>query len=142
MIEAKSLGLQEASQIVEAVLKAAAETEPPDRPMSVAVVDASGDLVCFARMDGASALTVHMAINKAYTAARWKMDGTRIQNMIKDGRDITWFGDPRYAPIGGGILVKASDGSIVGAVGTSGRVAMAPMGDEELARIGAKAVSL
>jgi len=138
MIENKSLELKEARQVAEAVLQAAVETEPPDRPMTVAVVDPSGELIYLARMDGTDAASVRCAVNKAYTAVQWKEDCIDIQNMIKDGRDVAWYGDPRCAPIGGGVLIKASDGSIVGAVGTSGRVAMAPMGDEELARIGAK----
>jgi len=109
--------------------------------MSIAVVDPSGDLIYFARMDGATASTAHMAINKGYTAVRQRRDCIEIQNQLMEGRDIAWYGDPRYAPLGGGVLIKASDGSIVGAIGTGGRIAMAPMGDEEIARIGAKAFS-
>jgi len=36
---------------------------------AAAVVDAGGELVCMARMDGASALNARMSVNKAYTAA-------------------------------------------------------------------------
>ena len=142
MIEYKSLGSDEARQIAEAAVKAAAETEPPDRPMSIAVVDPSGDLIYFVKMDGAGINTAHLAINKAYTAVRWRKGCFEIQNMIKDGRDIAWFGDPRYMPVPGGVLIKASDGSIVGAIGTSGRRGETPTGDEQLARIGAEAVQL
>ena len=48
MIETKSLGLEEARKAAEAALKAAAETMPPDGPMSIAVVDPNGDLIYFA----------------------------------------------------------------------------------------------
>jgi glc operon protein GlcG len=143
MIKAASLDLEEARKIVEAVVEAARATKPPDRPMSVAVVDNAGILISFARMDGASANTARMAINKAYTAIYWKRDTAEMQNWIKDGRDISWFGDPyKNAPIPGGVLIKSSDGCIVGAVGTSGRAALGPMGDEELAQIGAKALRI
>jgi len=143
MIEAKSLGLEEARQIAEAALKAAAETKPPDRPMSIAVVDSSGNLTYFARMDGASPNSVNMAINKAYTAIRWKRDCIDIMNgFVRTGGDMAWFGDPRYAPVPGGVLIKSGDGTIVGAIGTSGRVGETPVNDEELARIGAKAAKV
>jgi glc operon protein GlcG len=140
MIKTASLDLEEARKIVDTVVEAARTTKPPNRPMSVAVVDNAGVLISFARMDGASPNTARMAINKAYTAIYWKRETAEMQDWIKDGRDISWFGDPyRNAPIPGGILIKSSDGCIVGAVGTSGRAAMGPMGDEELARIGASA---
>lgn len=54
-------------------------------------------------------------------------------------RDIVWFGEHRHAPIPGGVLIKDAQGRIVGAVGTSGRVADAPGGDEDVAQAGAKA---
>lgn len=139
MLEKRSLGLDEARPIVESVLEAA-RTAKPGRPMSVGVVDNAGVLICFARMDGASPLTARMAVNKAYTAIQWQRDTREVQNMMKEGRDISWFGDPdRQAPVPGGVLIRLSDGTIAGAVGTSGRTADE---DEELALIGAGAVHL
>jgi uncharacterized protein GlcG (DUF336 family) len=140
MIETKRLGLEEARKIIEAVLKAAAETMPPDRPVCIAVVDPNGDLIYFARMDGTVAGQVIMSLNKAYTAARLTRDSIELQRMVKQGEDIVWFGDARYTPVPGGVVIKASDGSVLGAIGISGRPVTAPRGDEELARIGAKAV--
>jgi glc operon protein GlcG len=140
MIETKSLGLEEARKIAETVLEATVNTMPPGRPMVVAVVDPHGDLIYFTRMDGTVALQVNMAINKAYTAARLRRDTVELQKILKEGEDIAWFGDVRHTPIPGGVLIKAKDGSILGAVGTSGRPAMGPMGDEELARIGARSI--
>lgn len=137
MQEKRSLGLDESRPIVDAVLEAARTTKP-GRPMSVGVVDNAGVLICFARMDGASPITARMAVNKAYTSIQWQRDTREVQNMMKEGRDIAWFGDPdRQAPIPGGILIRSSDGTIAGAVGTSGRTADE---DEELALIGAGAV--
>ena len=130
--------LKEAQEMGEAMLNFASETKP-GRPMSVAVLDEAGVLVCCNRMDGASPLTVRMAINKAYTAIDWRRDTKEIQEVFFTGdtkRDIVWFGEPRHAPIPGGVLLKAEDDSIVGAIGTSGRKAEE---DEELARVGAKA---
>ena len=120
MQQKTSLGLEEGRAIVEKVLEAAQKTEPPKAPMTVAVVDRAGDLIYFARMDGASPQSARMAINKAYTAIQWQRDTREVQNMMKEERDIAWFGDPgRQAPVPGGILIRSSDGTIAGAVGTS-----------------------
>ena len=144
MIEKRTLGLEEARIIVEAMLEAA--TKKPGGPSSFAVVDNSGIPIYLARMDGASPLTVRVAINKAYSAIDTQWDTkdmfARIQKLSeieKVPRDIGWWGEPRLSAIPGGVLVKSSDGSIVGAVGTSGRTADE---DEELARIGASAVNV
>ena len=34
-----------------------------------------------------------------------------------DRRDIAWFGDPRFAAVWGGIVLRAADGAILGASG-------------------------
>jgi len=124
MIEGKSLGLEEAQRIVDAMLEYSSETKP-GRPMSHAVVDSAGILIYFARMDGASAITRRMAENKAYTAIMWKRDTREVAELLKDrGRDIVFFGEPdRQAAVPGGVPIKLSDGSIAGAVGSSGRLA-------------------
>jgi glc operon protein GlcG len=140
MIEGKSLGLEEAQRIVDAMLEYSSETKP-GRPMSHAVVDSAGILIYFARMDGASAITRRMAENKAYTAIMWKRDTREVAELLKDrGRDIVFFGEPdRQAAVPGGVPIKLSDGSIAGAVGSSGRLADE---DEEVALVGASTVHI
>jgi uncharacterized protein GlcG (DUF336 family) len=143
MQEAKSLGLKEARKIVDAIIEAA-EKDITDtvegRPMGTAVVDRHGDLVCFARMDGASPLTVHMSIYKAQTAMLIKRDTITQRSLNEKVHLMPYeFCWPTYTTIPGGVLIRTKDDAIVGAVGTSGRHPWAPMGDEELARVGAKA---
>ena len=130
--------LQEAKEILEVMLKFSTETKQ-GRPFSLAVLDAAGILVGFNRMDGASPLTARMAINKAYTAIDWRRNTKEVQERLFSGetkRDVAWFGEPRHAPIPGGVLLKAEDGTIVGALGSSGRTAEE---DEEVVQIGAQA---
>jgi len=140
MIEIKSLGLEEARRIVDTMLEYSSVTKP-GRPMSHAVVDSAGILICFARMDGASAITRRMAENKAYTAIMWKRDTREVAELLKNrGRDIVFFGEPdRQAAVPGGVPIKSSDGSIAGAVGSSGRLADE---DEEVALVGASTVHI
>ena len=143
-----SIKMEEAGKVIGAMLKAAIKTpENPNNPMAAApmalvVVDTSGAPVYLVRMNGASTLNARVAMNKAYTCIDTRRDTIDSENMLKKtGRDIANFsgGEPRLSYIPGGVLIRSKDGSIVGAIGTSGRQAMAPMGDEELARIGAKA---
>jgi uncharacterized protein GlcG (DUF336 family) len=116
----------------------------PGRPFSIAVVDSAGIIVSLDRMDGSAPLTVRVAINKAFTAIDWRMDTKVIRERLFAGggplppdtnRDMAWFGEPRNAPIPGGVLLRDETGKIAGAIGTSGRTAEE---DEELARVGEK----
>ena len=109
-----------------------------DTPISITVLDDQKQTV--QTLDTTTTAKVIMSLNKAYTAARLTRDRIELQKMVKQGEDIAWFGDARYTPVPGGVVIKANDGSILGAIGISGRPVMAPMGDEELARIGAKVV--
>ena len=135
----KKLGLDEARVVVEAVLGAASGR---NLRFAAAVVDSGGELVYFARMDGASPLNARMAVNKAYTATKWRHNTRAIQDRLfdmglgDDRRDIAWFGDPRFTAVWGGILLTGADGEVLGAVGESGGT---PAQDEELGQIGANA---
>ena len=152
MLKERMMGLdikmKDARKVIEAMLEAAVNTpEDPNNPMAASpmafvVVDTAGAPVYLVRMDGATTLNARVATNKAYTAIETRRDtidsGTRLK---KTGYEIAMFqgGEPRLTYIPGGVLIRSKDGFIVGAIGTSGRAALGPMGDEELARIGAKA---
>jgi len=134
--------LNEAQEILEAMLKYMSEKKP-GKISSFVVVDGTATPVCLVRIDGAPPLTVRMCGNKAYTAIEWGRDTKEVREGLFRGlaptgepvRDIAWFGDPRYTPIWGGVLLKNKDGRIVGAIGASG---LAFDEDEELAQVGAK----
>lgn len=135
---ADKLGLEEARTVVETILE---EASKRGLIMAGAVVDAGGDLVYLARMDGASALNARMSHHKAYTAVKWQQDTRAIKERLFDmslgdnRREITWFGDPMYTPVWGGILLKSSAGAILGALGESGAPAEV---DEEIGRAAAE----
>lgn len=131
------LNSRTARAIVDAMLAAAAER---NLRFTAAVVDSGGELLCFGRMDGASPLTARMAVNKAYTSAKWTQDTKALKKRLFDHalgaeiRDIAWFGDSRFTPIWGGVILRDADGTVVGAIGGSGGT---PDQDEELGQIGA-----
>lgn len=135
---AEKLGLDEARVIVDTML---AEGSKRGLNFAGAVTDAGGDLIHLARMDDASALNARMSFHKAYTAVKWKRNTRAIQdqlfamNLGDDRREISWFCDPMYTPVWGGILLRSSAGAILGALGQSGGTKEQ---DEEIGQIAAK----
>ncbi len=114
---------EQASRIIEAVL-AQVEQLPTNRRAVVAVTDSHGDLIAFARMDGAPLSSINIAMNKAYTAARSEKTTQKIgkdSRHPETGFDIHYFSDPRFVGWGGGVPVRR-DGKVVGAIGVSGLV--------------------
>lgn len=135
---ADRLGLAQARAIVEAML---VEAEKRKLKFAAAVVDAGGDLIHLARMDGASALNARMSYNKAYTATKWQRDTRVLKERLFDmslgdeRREVSWFCDPLYTPIWGGIVLRSPDGTMLGALGESGGTYQQ---DEEIGQLGAK----
>ncbi len=114
---------EQASRIIEAVI-AQVEQLPTNRRAVAAVVDSHGDLIAFARMDGAPLSSINIAMNKAYTAARSEKTTQKIGKDVRHpetGFDIRYFSDPRFVGWGGGVPVRR-DGKVVGAIGVSGLV--------------------
>lgn len=106
----------------------------------VAVADSHGDPICLARMDGARVSSIHIAMNKAWTAARERKPTKAIGDAVRSpekGYDIAYYGDPKYVGWGGGIPVWRN-GEVVGAVAVSGL-----SGDEDaaLATIGVELIA-
>ena len=136
---ATRLGLDEARMIVDVML---AEAQQRDIKFAAAVVDAGGDLIHLSRMNGASALNARMSYNKAYTATKWQMDTKVLKTRLFDmslgdeRREVTWFCDPLYTPVWGGIVLRDGDGTMLGALGQSGGTYLQ---DEEIGQIAAKA---
>lgn len=93
------------------------------RPISVAIVDARGDLVAFGRMKGAPFRTCTIAVNKAYSAVYMNRSTQEFGKMLADsGMQAGWFGDGRVTGLPGGVLIKDGD-DIAGAIGVSGLAA-------------------
>ena len=87
-------------------------------------------------MDGASALTARMAMNKAYSAASFGRDTRAVNAWFKEaGKDVAWYDDHRLTVVHGGVCISLGDGTLVGAIGASGRHE-----DEALSLVGLKAI--
>ena len=89
-------------------------------PQVVAVLDESGLLKAFCRMDGAALVSLEVAQNKAYTAL-FGMPSQDFYNFIKDDPALLAGVPhiPRIAIFGGGLPIKVGD-KVVGGIGVSG----------------------
>jgi uncharacterized protein GlcG (DUF336 family) len=105
-------------------LISAAEEEAAaiDQPLTIAVVDESGVLKAFVRMDGAPLLTVQLAQDKAYTAAGFGLTTGEWRDMLAADAQLAIAAPAainRLVAIGGGAPISI-DGVIVGGIGVSG----------------------
>jgi glc operon protein GlcG len=133
----QTIDYSEARQIVDLIVDKAAQMQ---KAAAIAVADSHGDLICFARMDGAPVSSIRIAMNKAWTAARERKPTREIGEKVKHpekGHDIAYYGDAKYVGWGGGIPIW-NNGEVVGSVAVSGLssnedIALATLGVELLA---------
>jgi uncharacterized protein GlcG (DUF336 family) len=119
LIAQREIGLDLAQAII-ASLRAIAVREAI--PAALAVCDRAGNMVAFARMDGAPLGAAELAVNKAHTAVLWQMRSGEFQGSTQPGGDdwgLTASAGGRIVVYAGGVPVHV-DGGLVGAVGMSG----------------------
>jgi glc operon protein GlcG len=129
----QSIGLERARQVLTA---AEAEAKRRNWKMNIAVVDTNGELVHFARMEGAQIASGTISIGKARTAARFRRESRLFYNAYETGHAYTGTLDPTLVASPGGFpLVEG--GKLIGAVGCSGGT-----GDQDAAvcKVGAEVV--
>ena len=91
-------------------------------PYNLAVVDAGGNLITHARMDGAWLGSIDIAINKAWTARAFDMATEDLGKMAQSGKPLFGICSTNHAKVvifGGGVPVKSGD-VVIGGVGASG----------------------
>lgn len=115
VITVRDLSLAAAQKLLANGLDHAAQNE---MRLAIAVVDRAGNLLAFARMDGASIVTSEVAIGKARTAAFLKAPSKLFEDMINSGQP-SMATTPGLLPLQGGMPVIL-DGEVIGAVGISG----------------------
>ena len=119
MRTAHNIDYSEAKRIIDRIVDKAAQMQ---KSVVVAVADSHGELIAFARMDGAPISSIRIAANKAWTAARERKTTKEIGEKVRHpekGHDIAYYGDPRFVGWGGGVPVW-KDGAVAGAVAVSG----------------------
>jgi len=133
----QTIDYSEAKRAVDLIVEKAAQMQ---KAAAIAVADAHGDLIYFVRMDGAPVSSIHIATNKAWTAARERKPTKEIGDKVKHpekGHDIAYYGDPKYVGWGGGLPIS-KNGEVVGAIAVSG---LSSNEDIALAMLGAELIA-
>lgn len=111
------LTLADARRMLDAGL---AEADKIGQPMNVAVLDAGGHLLAFARQDGAIRASIDIAQRKAQTSILMEAPTAALMELVQPGAEL--YGLEQTAGglvvFGGGVPVHR-DGELVGAVGVS-----------------------
>lgn len=130
------LSLREAQKVIEAGMKKAEEMGLKE---CLAVTDVHGNLIAFGRMDGAWAMAIDLATNKAYTSGTTGFPTSGLGQIAQPGQvayGIALADKGRAIIFAGGVpLMK--DGELLGGVGVSGALANQ---DEEVAKAAAEAL--
>jgi glc operon protein GlcG len=132
-----SIDYSEAKRAVDLIVEKALQTQ---KAVVVAVADCRGELVAFARMDGAPVSSVVIAMNKAWTAARAGKPTQEIGERVKHpekGHDISYYGDPKFVGWAGGVPVF-KNGEVAGGVAVSG---LSGAEDASLAGLGVDSIT-
>jgi uncharacterized protein GlcG (DUF336 family) len=121
------LSLQQANSLIAEVLKAARDKGMP--PLAVAVLDTGAHLKALQREDGVSFLRVQIAQAKAWGALGMATNTGLIsdrynQDDLQKGfiNALNTMTGGQVVPLPGGVLVRDSEGDIIGAVGAAGGV--------------------
>jgi len=106
-------------QAKKAVAAALAEGKKTPYGYAFAVVDPSGSLVYFEKMDGAIHAATNIAIGKARTAATFKRPSKAFFDAMEAGHPYVMTLEPGLVAAAGGVPLMV-DGKIIGAIGVSG----------------------
>lgn len=114
--------LQQSHDMIKAAFEKAVQLAL--KPLSVAVVDAGGHLIAFARQDGASTLRPQIASAKACGALGLGMSSRKIADMAAERpafmTSLSVLSSQGIIPAAGGIIIIDGDGGAIGAIGVTG----------------------
>lgn len=122
------------------VIAAAAEAEALKNQwaVTIAIVDDGGHLLCLQRLDGAPAISAHIAPAKAHTAALGRRESKVYEDIINGGRTSFLSAPAIEGLLEGGVPIM-QDGQCLGAVGVSG---VKSSEDAQIAKAGIAALGL
>ena len=128
-----NINLEQAKKVVAG---AEAEAKKNNWPVAIAIVDSSGQLAAFSKIDNTQHASVDIAIGKAVTANNFKRPTKALQDAIaQGGANLRLLAVKGATPLEGGVPIIV-DGKIIGAIGASGVMANQ---DAEVAMAGAAA---
>ena len=117
-----SITLDQARTLVDGALAEARKLNL--KPVSIIVLDVRGSLAAAASEDGVSAMRAQIAHGKANAAIALGMGTRALMNRAEQQayfiQSINGLAGGDMVPVPGGVLVRDSDGTLLGAVGISG----------------------
>jgi len=129
-----------ASEAQEILNQAKRKAEEIGTKMDIAIVDAGANLKAFLRMDDAWLGSIDISIKKAKTARFFDMNTGEIGKLSQPGKPLFNIEHSNNGLISfpGGVVLKNSQGQIIGAIGVSGS---SVENDHAVADAGANALS-
>ena len=134
----KSKDRLEAADVKAIAAAAEAEAQKNNWPVTIAIVDDGGHLLWLQRMDGAAAISAHIAPAKAHTAALGRRESKIYEDVINQGRMSFLSAPLLQGMLEGGVPIM-KNGQCIGAVGVSG---VKSTEDAQIARAGIAALGL
>ena len=116
------LTLRQANSIIDAALAKAREMKI--KPLAVVVLDDSGNVRAAQREDRASMFRFDVALGKAWASVAMGASSRALAKRAKDNPNffitLAATAQGKFLPQTGGVLIKSTDGEILGAAGASG----------------------
>ncbi len=106
--------------------------------VTIAIVDDGGHLLWLQRLDGAAAISAHIAPAKANTAAMGRRESKIYEDIINGGR-VSFLSAPALEGMLEGGVPIMKDGQCLGAIGVSG---VKSTEDAQIAKAGLAAIGL
>ena len=133
--------LSQAEKVIDAIIARARELNC--RPISVVVVEPGAIVKAFKKEDGSAMLRFEMAMGKAYAALALGRSSSLVRVRTEQRPLFMDFlfkaSEEKIFAEGGGMLIRAADGALLGAVGVTGDTQEQ---DEALAAHGIRAAGL
>lgn len=134
----KTKSVLESADVKAIAAAAEAEALKNQWAVTIAIVDDGGHLLSLQRLDGAAALTSHIAPAKAHTAALGRRETKAYEDIINGGRYAFLTAPDVKGLLEGGVPIM-KDGQCIGAVGVSG---VKSTEDAQIAKAGIAAIGL
>jgi uncharacterized protein GlcG (DUF336 family) len=134
----KTKAILEAADVKLIAAAAEAEAQHNGWAVTIAIVDDGGHLLWLQRLDGAPAISAHIAPAKAHTAALGRRESKVYEDVINQGR-VSFLSAPAVQGLLEGGVPILQDGQCIGAVGVSG---VKSSEDAQIARAGIAALGL
>ena len=128
----------ELSDIKAIAAAAEAEALKNNWAVTIAIVDDGGHLLWLQRLDGAAAISAHIAPAKANTAALGRRESKVYEDIVNGGR-MSFLSAPEIKGLLEGGVPIMKDGQCLGAVGVSG---VKSTEDAQIAKAGIAAIGL